>query len=141
MSYFPTEMPALEPNWEDREFWKACAERRLAFQACGRCNTVRHPPTPMCPKCQSTEIVWMDAPSTARIFTFTVAHHASHPAVAANLPYVIAVVEFPTLQGVRLVTNITDVAPATVRIGQVVQLWWDDIGDGMQVPRFRPVAG
>jgi hypothetical protein len=25
-----------------------------------------------------------------------------------------------------------------VRIGMPVELWWDDIGDDMKIPRFRP---
>jgi len=41
---------------------------------------------------------------------------------------------------VRLVTNITDVPPSEIKIGAEVALWWDDIGEGMWLPRFRPAA-
>jgi uncharacterized OB-fold protein len=47
------------------------------------------------------------------------------------------VLEFPGCPGVRLISNLTDVDPAEVRIGQRVTLWWDDVGDGMFLPRFR----
>jgi uncharacterized OB-fold protein len=80
----------------------------------------------------------VDGPSTAVVYTFCVVHHANHPAVEPVVPYVVGVVVFPTLPGVRFVTNITDVAPEAVRIGMLVELWWDDIGDDMKVPRFRP---
>ena len=56
----------------------------------------------------------------------------------ANLPYVIAVVTFEGLPGVRLVSNVTHVAPAEMRIGMTVSLWWDSLDDGRLIPRFRP---
>jgi uncharacterized OB-fold protein len=82
----------------------------------------------------------VEAPSSAVVYTFCVVHHPNHPAVASRVPYVVGVVEFPSLPGVRLVTNITDVAHSAVRIGMPVSIWWDDIGGGMFVPRFRPAA-
>jgi uncharacterized OB-fold protein len=138
MAYFPPDMPGLEPSIDDAEFWKWCAGKRLRFQACAKCGLLRHPPTPICAGCHSTEIAWVDAPEEAVVYTFTVVHHAGHPAVKPRLPYVIGVVEFPGLPGVRLVTNITDVPPESVHIGMPVRLWWDELEDGMFLPRFRP---
>lgn len=138
MSFFPADMPRPEPNWDDEEFWRSCAKEKLVFQACAECNTLRHPPGPTCPACLSIRVRWVDGPSTAVVYTFTVIHHPNHPAVESVVPYVVAVVEFPKLPGIRFVTNITDVAPDAVRIGMPVELWWDDIGDDMKIPRFRP---
>jgi uncharacterized OB-fold protein len=73
------------------------------------------------------------------VYTFNVVHHASHPAVAQNLPYVGALIVFADMPGVRLISNVTNCVPSSVRIGMKVRVWWDDIGDGMFVPRFRPV--
>jgi uncharacterized protein len=136
MAYFPDEMPAPEPNADDAPFWSLCAERKLCFQACARCNTLRHPPRPICAKCLSVESKWVPAPAEAVVYTFTVVHHASHPAVASKLPYIVAVVEFPSLPGVRLVTNITDKPPSALCIGMHVRLWWDDIAEHIYIPRF-----
>lgn len=141
MALFPPDMPRPEPERDDRGFWEACRRRELRFQRCAACATARHPPSPMCPACQSVAVEWVAAPAQARVFTFTVVHHASHPAVSASLPYVVAVVEFDGLPGVRLVTNLTDVEPAAVRIGMPVAPWWDDAGDGQWLPRVRPVLG
>jgi hypothetical protein len=54
------------------------------------------------------------------------------------LPYVGAVLVFPRVPGVRLVSNVTHCDPATISIGLKVVVWWDDVGEGMFVPRFRP---
>lgn len=141
MAYFPDTMPRPTPTMDDSGFWEACKARTLRFQCCADCGTPRHPPTPMCGKCRSVNVKWVDAPDDAEVYTYTVIHHASHPAVAGKLPYVGAVVVFPALPGVRLVSNVTDCAPSSVRIGMKLDLWWDDIGDGMFVPRFRPREG
>jgi uncharacterized OB-fold protein len=139
MAFFPDDMPRPEPDWDDRDFWKHCAEQHLRFQACGACGVVRHPPRPMCACCQSTNVTWVDAPTEGTVYSYNVVHYVSHPAVATRVPYVGAVVEFPEVPGVRLVTNVTEVDPASMEIDMRVSLWWDDIGDGMHVPRFRPI--
>ena len=138
MSYFPAQMPRPEPDRDDQEFWNGCAQQQLRFQACADCGTLRHPPRPICHKCHSIDSKWVDAPSRGIIYTYCVVHHPNHPALAACVPYVVGVVEFPALPGVRLVTNITGVEPSSVRIGMEVSVWWDDIGGGVFVPRFRP---
>ena len=81
---------------------------------------------------------YFGAPALAEVYTYTVIHYAAHPAVKGRLPYVAAVVTFPGLDGVRLVTNVTDCEPSRVKIGMPLRLWWDDIGDGMYLPRFAP---
>lgn len=138
MALFPETMPRPEPDMDDAPFWQACAERRLQFQACGDCGLLRHPPAPICGGCHSTAVTWVAAPATAEVFSYTVVHHPSHQAVAERVPYVVGLVTFPELPGVKLVTNITDTDPAAVHVGMALTLWWDDIGDGMHLPRFRP---
>ena len=140
MSYFPETMPGVLPNMDDHEFWRFCNERSLHFQSCAQCGRLRHPPNPMCANCQSTDVIWVEAPERAEVYTYTVVHHASHPAVEGRLPYVVAVVTFPGLDGVKLVTNIVDIAPADVRIGMPLSIAWDRISDDMHVPRFRPAG-
>ena len=141
MAYFPDTMPRPVPTMDDAGFWAACRAKQLRFQACADCTTPRHPPIPVCPKCHSTKMMWLDAPTRAEVYSFNVIHHASHPAVAGRLPYVGALILFPELPGVRLVSNVTDCEPASVTIGMQVEVWWDDIGDGQFVPRFRPAKG
>lgn len=143
MALFPAGMPLPQPNMDDAPFWQNCSQRRLCFQCCADCGLPRHPPTPLCPRCHSAAQRWLEAPDAASIYTFTVVHHAAHPAVVPCLPYVIAAVEFAGFPQVRLVTNVTDIQPSQVRVGMKVQLWWDRVETGpedgpMHLPRFRP---
>ncbi len=53
----------------------------------------------------------------------------------------VALVCFPTLDNVRIVTNIVDAAPEELQIGVEVELAWEPIGAEMWVPRFKFVRG
>jgi uncharacterized OB-fold protein len=80
---------------------------------------------------------WVDAPTDARVYSFTWIHTAGHPAVSDSLPYNVAVVEFPALPGVRLISNVVDVAPGELATGDTLILIWERVGESRVVPRFR----
>ncbi len=134
--HFGPGMPIPMPQLDDAAFWASCNERVLRFQACADCERLRHPPIPMCPHCRSVRVTWRQAPAEARVFSYTVIHHGVHPALADRLPYVVAVLEFDGMDGIRLVSNLTGVDPREVRIGQAVALYWDEIGERRYLPRF-----
>ena len=68
MAYFPDTMPAVHPNFDDRDFWAACNHGQLQFQACADCGAARHPPTPVCPHCRSFKVAWKQAAGDAEVF-------------------------------------------------------------------------
>jgi hypothetical protein len=137
--YLPVELPSPEPVESDEGFWASCNERRLAFQQCGRCAVVVHPPVPACPSCGSLDRGWVEAPAQARVFTFTWVHTAAHASVKASLPYAAVLVEFPELPQVLLVSNVVDAKPQTLRIGDALSLVWEQGWNGQWLPRFRRI--
>lgn len=138
MAYLPDAVPVPEPTIDDRPFWQFCRARELRFQRCVDCGRFRHPPAPACPDCRSTESVWAAAAAQAELFSFTVVHHAAHEAVAASVPYNVAIVLFRDCGGVRLVSNVVDCPPHALRIGMPLSLVWETARDGQLLPRFRP---
>ena len=138
MSYLAEGTPLPEPNMDDAGFWENCARRRLTFQACGNCGTLRHPPTPVCHHCRSTGVVWREALSRGRVYSYTVVHHAAHDAVRPSVPYVVAVIAFPDFGPVRLISNIIG-DPKAMRVDMPVELVWDKVSETMFLPRFKPV--
>ena len=136
MAYLPDSIPVVPPPEENEPFWSNCRARRLTFQRCNACGSVIHPPVGVCPACQSLDRGWIDAPSEGTIFSFTWTYAAGHPSVRTSLPYNVAIIEFPALPGVRLVSNVIDVQPGDIRIGDVVQLTWEKAGTEL-LPRFR----
>jgi uncharacterized OB-fold protein len=70
------------------------------------------------------------------VYSYTIIHHAVVPLMRDALPYVVAVVELPDAGGVRIVSNLVDMEPAEVEVGMPVRLVWDDVAEGVAVPRF-----
>jgi uncharacterized OB-fold protein len=137
MPYLSARLPMPTPTIDDAPFWAAAAEQRLVFQRCADCSRHRHPPSPMCPSCQSMNVEWSETSGPAKLFSYTVTHVEPHPELKGRAPYVVALVIFPELDDVRLVTNVVDADEGELHIGSEVTLTWESVGDGMCLPRFR----
>jgi uncharacterized OB-fold protein len=57
------------------------------------------------------------------------------------LPYVPAVITLDGGGGVRLISNVVDVELTDLAVGMKVMVVWDDVSEGLAVPRFAPWAG
>jgi len=118
-------------------FWDAVAREELAVQQCSRCQLLRHYPQTMCPRCHSTEFGWARLSGRGRIYSYTVAHRAFHPAWKPFVPYVIATIELD--EGLRMVCDLLDLDPDRVEIGQRVEVRFDELpGQGL-MPRFEVI--
>ena len=140
MAYFPELDAASDADHGRCRFLGGVQRTQLRFQACADCGQPRHPPTPICPACHSTKMKWIDAPARAEVFTFNVIHHASHPAVAARL-LMSGRYHVPRSAGCPSGIERDGLRAILGQDRDAGQLWWDDIGDGLFVPRFRPAKG
>jgi len=117
-------------------FWEAAQQQRLVAPRCAGCGHFRMPPSPFCPKCHSQAIDWVTLSGSGRLFSYTVVVRAVLPGMEDFLPYVPAVIELPDADGVRVISNIVDVALDRLRVDADVQVVWDKIGDQITLPRF-----
>lgn len=140
MPYLPESLPMPAPTPETRAFWAHCRSRRLMFQACEACGHAVHPPVPRCPACGDLGRTWRAAPAEARVFSYTIVHHPADDTVAGAVPYNVVLVEFPGLDGVRLVSNVVDATPDEVDVGMALELVWEPGPGGQWLPRFRKAA-
>jgi uncharacterized OB-fold protein len=136
MPYLPEDVATPIPTLDNDAWWQACKRRELAFQRCAGCRTLRHPPAPICPRCQSFDFDWQRSAGRGLVYSFTWVHHVYLPSLRDRVPYNVSVVVLDDAPGVRLVTNVVDVAPAELAIGIPVALAWEDSGD-FTLPRFR----
>jgi hypothetical protein len=136
MRYFQHALPQPEPNEEDAPFWRHVQQGRLHFQCCEDCSAFTHPPTLHCARCGSPRRGWQPAPRHGSVYSFTVAHRASHPALRDDLPYNVVLLAFEGCDGVRLVSNAVDVAPEALRIGMRLEVFIEGEG-AAAVPRAR----
>jgi uncharacterized OB-fold protein/acyl dehydratase len=131
---YPFVRPAVN---EDTEFfWEGTAKGELLIQRCTGCQTLRHPPMPMCPHCHSLEWDTVRSTGTGSLHSYVVFHHPLPKGVTE--PYVVALADLD--EGVRLVANLDGVAPDEVRIGMPLAVEFVQVDETLTVPRFRPAG-
>jgi uncharacterized OB-fold protein len=135
MGTLPNIVP--KPNLETQAFWDATAEGKLLLKRCDRCGTVIWYPRSICPACGSLDTSWFEASGRGTVYSCTVTRKGQGAYREAG-PFVLAYVELE--EGPRLMTNIVDCDPFSVRIGQPVEVVFHDTGQGSALPRFRPAA-
>ena len=128
-------LPQLTPfnEW----FWTSGADGRLRIQGCDDCRALVHPPVPICPRCRSRSWSPVEVSGRATVIGFTVNRHHWLPGFPP--PYVIANVALEEDPSVRLTTNLVDVDPDDVRIGQVVEVRFERHED-VWLPLFAPTG-
>jgi uncharacterized OB-fold protein len=136
MPYLPAgfAVPPFLPH--ELGFAEGCRVRELRLQRCADCGRFRQPPAPRCAHCRSNRADWTAVSGRGEIFTFTIVRHAANPVLREALPYNVIVVLLEGTEGVRLVSNLIDLPPEQIRIGQRVVLHWDLRG-AMPLPCFQ----
>jgi hypothetical protein len=132
----PKGLPLPEADALTAPFWEACARHRLIVQSCVRCGSFCHPPLPVCRRCQSREFEWVESRGRGEVFTYTIAHHAAHPAVKDQLPYGVIVVKLDDCGAALVTSNLVEAPVEALRVGLRVMLVWDDVAEGIALPRF-----
>jgi uncharacterized OB-fold protein len=136
LTYLPQDLPLPEPSPDDQPYWDACDQRELRIQRCAKCTRFRHPPTPICPSCRSPKACWTQVSGNGTVFSYTIAHFATHPVLKDALPYNVAVVLLDDADDVRIISNVIDIAPEKMAIGLRVSLVWQPLRNGGYLPRF-----
>lgn len=129
------EKPEPSASPETASFWEACRRGQFTVQRCRSCGRVQGYYRRFCAHCWSDDVE--DVPSTGRgkIYTYTVVFENHTRGFRAQVPYVLAVVELD--EGVRVLGNVVNCKPDTVRVGMVVEVTFERRGD-FSVPVFQP---
>jgi uncharacterized OB-fold protein len=114
-------------------WWDALKDGKLLIQRCASCATLRHPPRPMCPRCNALAWDTIEASGRGEVYSFVLPRHPRWPWFDET--YVVALVELE--EGVRIVSNLNEVDPADVAIGMPVEAYVEHF-DSVSLPQFRP---
>ncbi len=134
--WFPDAMPTPAVTEDTRPFFEAARHHRLVMQRCASCGVFRHPPRPVCGRCGSFEVEWVDLPGTGTLFTYSIVHLPFLPALRDVVPYVVAVVELDGTGGTRMTSNLVDAPIDELRAGLPVECVFEDMGPELTLPRF-----
>ncbi|RAV00415.1 3-ketoacyl-CoA thiolase [Mycobacterium colombiense] len=122
---------------QDNEFfWTSGADGKLRLQECQSCESLIHPPAPVCRYCRSRDIGVRAVSGRATLAGFTINERFSLPGLAA--PYVIAQVAIAEDPRVRLTTNIVESDVDRLELGQQVEVVFEQVED-VWFPLFRPL--
>ena len=139
----------LLPDPEDDDsapFWQGTGRGELLVQVCDSCAMRRMPPRPMCPHCGSIKSRWDKLSGLGSIWSFVVAHPPLLPAYQEYAPYNVITVATKDDPALRFVGNlvatpqgrINEIDPASIRIGEPVQVVFQQIDD-VYLPRWMRV--
>ncbi len=117
-------------------FWTSGADGTLRFQECQACESLIHPPAPVCRYCRSQDMGVRAVSGRATLAGYTVNHRFSLPGLPA--PYVVAQVAIAEDPRVRLTTNIVECEADRLQLGQQVEVVFEQIED-VWLPLFRPL--
>ncbi len=138
---FPAALDDPYANEATQPFWDAALRGVLTVSRCRTCGNCLLPPAPVCFQCQGEAFEWVELPGTGTIYSFTVVRHPLRPDLADVVPYVSGVIELDGTQGAgcRMIANIIECDPDSVRIGDKVRVVFDRVSDTYAVPRFTPL--
>lgn len=126
--------PLPLPDADTAFFWEAAARRELHILRCAACGTYIHLPKPVCRACGSRELVPSNVSGKATVHSYTVTHQ---PVPGFEPPFAVVLVELAEQKGLRLVSNLVDVAPEDITIGMPVEVTFEPFADDVWLPLFR----
>jgi len=115
-------MSEKPPPFTISSFYKFVSEKQLMAAKCDKCGTVLLPPKPMCTKCLSTNLEWIELEGVGKLLSYTIIHIA--PVQFQSLaPYSVGIVELKS--GLRLSGMIRSVDPKEIRVGMDLKIDFD----------------
>ena len=121
---------------DNKWWWDGIAAGELRIQRCKDCQTLRHPPRPMCGNCQSIAWDWLVSKGAGSVYSYVVMHYPPIPGYDFPLP--VALIDLD--EGTRLIANVAGCKPGEVKIGMRVQAKIEAADEEMKLPFFYPAA-
>ncbi|CAN5756357.1 hypothetical protein BH23PSE1_BH23PSE1_00210 [soil metagenome] len=130
--------PIPEESKVAKPYWDAARRGELQIQRCASCGLHRHYPQLVCPQCHSLEVAWVRAGGNGHLHSWTIAHHAFHPAFADEVPYVLATVELE--EGPRVLCRLEGIEAEALRPGLPLAGSFRSDAAGRPVLTFGPAC-
>jgi uncharacterized OB-fold protein len=130
-------LPQLTPL--NQPFWDGTRNGKLVMQRCKDCQSWVFCPRPVCGECGGDQLEWTPLSGRGKVFAFTVIREVVGRALrgfAPDIPYVTAWIDLD--EGPRLCSNIIGCPIDRVSIGMNVEVVFEDTGEGVTLPKFRP---
>lgn len=113
---------------ETAKFWEGSEQDKLFIQRCSDCDAHYFPPSPICPKCSSNQVSWIEASGRGTLYSFVIAQ-TPWPYWPSQQPMSVALVDLA--EGVRLISTVVDCeqTPLSLEIDMPLLASWTRCGD------------
>lgn len=132
-------IPEITPV--NQPFWDGARAGRLMMQKCKDCSSWIFCPRPICVECNSDRLEWVPVSGRGKVFSFTVIREVVGDALRGfgpEIPYVTAWVDLD--DGPRFCSNIIGCPIDKVKIGMDVEVVFEDAGENVVLPKFKPAS-
>jgi uncharacterized protein len=137
MNTRPPQLPEIVPSKFSQPFWEATREKRLVLQYCRRTAQYQFFPRPLSIFTAKRDLEWREVSGRGTLYSYTLIPGSS--AATEERPVrILAIVELA--EGVRMLSNIGNVAVAALRIGMPLIPLWEPLPNGMHLLKFQPDA-
>jgi uncharacterized OB-fold protein len=130
-------LPEITPV--NQPFWNGAKAGKLMMQRCQDCHSWVFCPRPICVECNSDQLEWVQLSGRGKVFSFTVIREVVGQALRGfgpDIPYVTAWIDLE--EGPRICSNIIGCPIDSVKIDMPVQVVFEDTGEGITLPKFKP---
>jgi uncharacterized OB-fold protein len=109
-------------------YWDGTRRGVLIVQRCGACGRLRHYPQVLCAHCYSDRHDWVELCGRGTVHSWTITHHAFHPAFAADVPYALVTADME--EGIRVLGRLDGLAFAEIAVGLPLRATFPPRPDG-----------
>jgi len=113
--------PVAAGDGLDAAYWDGLKEGKLILQRCNGCGKFQWGPEWVCHRCHSFDLGWEETAAEGILYSHQRIWHPVHPALAEQGPYVVALVELPAADNVRIIGNLVGDPMQPLVIGSAVR--------------------
>lgn len=113
--------PVATSDGLDAPFWDGLKEGKLLLQHCNGCGQFQWGPEWVCHRCHSFDLTYQETPAEGVLYSHQRIWHPVHPALTEQGPYIVALVELPAADNVRIVGNLIGDPLQPLEIGAAVR--------------------
>lgn len=133
----PRPLPRPNAYMRTQPFWDAAERKALVLQYCPATGRFQHFPRPISLAGGRRALEWREVSGRGVLYSWTMTF-APWPGHEDRAPYLCALVDLE--EGVRVLANLYNCQPETLRIGMPVRLFWERLDDKFNYPAFEPAA-
>ncbi len=127
-----------ETDHDSAPYWKYLKEHKARLQKCGNCGDFRFPAYPSCPYCGKLGGEWTPISGLGTIYSWTIVCHPIDPRLAAEVPFVVVLIELE--EGPRVTGRLIGCDPAEIKGNMPVKARYDDVDIDLTLMNFEPAA-